>query len=57
VENVLDIMRSGIDSALLGLGRSSIHELTPDDVVIPPGFVRRLGDPASAGQAALSPVS
>ena len=45
VENVLDIMRSGIDSALLGLGKSSIHELTPDDVVIPPGFVRRLGDP------------
>ncbi len=36
VENVLDIMRSGIDSALLGLGKSSIHELTPDDVVIPP---------------------
>jgi pre-mycofactocin synthase len=53
VENVLDIMRSGIDSALLGLGKSSIHELTPDDVVIPPGFVRRLGDPA----ATLSPTS
>src|SRR6201994_1550327 len=46
VENVLDIMRSGIDSALLGLGKSSIHELTPDDVVVPPGFVRRLGDPS-----------
>ena len=53
VENVLDIMRSGIDSALLGLGKSSIHELTPDDIVIPPGFVRRLGDPA----ATLSPTS
>ncbi len=46
VENVLDILRSGIDSALLGLGKSSIHQLTPDDVVIPPGFVRRLGDPS-----------
>ena len=47
VENVLDILRGGIDSALLGLGRSSVHELTPADVVVPPGFVRRLGDPAS----------
>jgi L-lactate dehydrogenase (cytochrome)/glycolate oxidase len=43
VENVLDIMRGGIDSALLGLGRSSVHELSPDDVVIPPGFTRTLG--------------
>jgi L-lactate dehydrogenase (cytochrome)/glycolate oxidase len=47
VENVLDILRGGIDSALLGLGRSSIHDLTPDDVVIPPGFERRLGAPAA----------
>ena len=29
VENVLDIMRSGIDSALMGLGKASIHDLTP----------------------------
>jgi pre-mycofactocin synthase len=43
VENVLDILRGGIDSAVLGLGRSSIQELTPEDVVIPPGFTRRLG--------------
>ena len=43
VENVLDILRGGIDSALLGLGRSSVHELTADDVVIPPGFTRTLG--------------
>ena len=43
VENVLDIMRNGIDSALLGLGRSSIHELTPEDLIIPPGFTRPLG--------------
>jgi heme/flavin dehydrogenase (mycofactocin system) len=45
VENVLDIMRNGIDSALLGLGKSSVHELTQADVVIPPGFTRTLGDP------------
>jgi len=43
VENVFDILRGGIDSALLGLGRSSIHELTPSDVVIPAGFTRELG--------------
>jgi heme/flavin dehydrogenase (mycofactocin system) len=43
VENVLDIIRNGIDSALLGLGKSSVHDLTPDDVVMPPGFTRRLG--------------
>jgi L-lactate dehydrogenase (cytochrome)/glycolate oxidase len=45
VENVLDILRSGIDSALLGLGRRSIDELSSDDVVIPAGFERRLGEP------------
>ncbi len=44
VENVLDIMRSGIDSALLGLGYSSVHDLTPADLVIPQGFERQLGD-------------
>nr|WP_269326797.1 pre-mycofactocin synthase MftD [Kineosporia mesophila] len=38
VENVLDVLRGGIDSAVLGLGRSSVQELTPDDLVIPPGF-------------------
>ena len=48
VENVLDILRGGIDSVLLGLGRSSVHDLTPEDIVIPPGFARRLGVPAPA---------
>ncbi|WP_329263795.1 mycofactocin biosynthesis FMN-dependent deaminase MftD [Streptomyces sp. NBC_01478] len=43
VENVLDILRSGLDSAVLGLGHSSVHELTPDDLVIPPGFPLVLG--------------
>jgi heme/flavin dehydrogenase (mycofactocin system) len=47
VENVLDILRGGIDSALLALGHSSIHDLTPDDLVIPPGFTRSLGTPGS----------
>jgi pre-mycofactocin synthase len=43
VENVLDIFRNGVDATLLGLGRSSVHELTPGDVLIPPGFARNLG--------------
>jgi heme/flavin dehydrogenase (mycofactocin system) len=43
VENVLDILRSGIESTLLGLGRGSIHDLTADDLIIPPGFARHLG--------------
>jgi L-lactate dehydrogenase (cytochrome)/glycolate oxidase len=43
VENVLDILRNGIDSALLGLGKASVHDLAPDDIVMPPGFTRRLG--------------
>ena len=47
VENVLDIIRAGIDSALLALGKSSIHDLTADDVLVPPGFTRRLGDVAT----------
>jgi L-lactate dehydrogenase (cytochrome)/glycolate oxidase len=45
VENVLDLLRSGIESALLGLGHASIHDLTADDVIIPPGFTRTLGAP------------
>jgi L-lactate dehydrogenase (cytochrome)/glycolate oxidase len=43
VENVLDILRGGIDSALLGLGRSNITELSRDDVVAPTDFYRTLG--------------
>jgi pre-mycofactocin synthase len=43
VENVLDILRGGIDSALLALGHSAIGDLARDDIVIPPGFTRALG--------------
>ena len=42
VENVLDILRGGIDSALLGLGRSSVADLSADDVLVPDGFSRVL---------------
>jgi L-lactate dehydrogenase (cytochrome)/glycolate oxidase len=48
VENVLDLLRSGIESTLLGLGHASIHDLTADDVIIPPGFTRTLGGPSPA---------
>src|ERR671914_498733 len=40
VGNVLDILRAGIEETLAGLGRASIHELVPEDVVVPPGFAR-----------------
>jgi L-lactate dehydrogenase (cytochrome)/glycolate oxidase len=43
VENVLDILRGGIESALLGMGHASIHQLHPDDLVVPDGFTRHLG--------------
>jgi L-lactate dehydrogenase (cytochrome)/glycolate oxidase len=43
VENVLDVLRGGIDSALLALGKSDISELDRTDVVAPNDFFRRLG--------------
>ncbi|WP_297774465.1 pre-mycofactocin synthase MftD [Mycobacterium sp.] len=49
VENVLDILRGGIDSALMGLGHSSVHDLGPDDILVPPGFTRALGVPSTGG--------
>ncbi len=49
VENVLDILRGGIDSALIGTGRPSVHDLTREDVVIPDGFELALGaEPVTA---------
>src|SRR5689334_13300507 len=47
VENVLDILRGGIDSALMGLGRASVHDLNADDILVPSGFARTLGVPPS----------
>ncbi|MGZ4538204.1 MAG: pre-mycofactocin synthase MftD [Blastococcus sp.] len=40
VQNVLSILRSGMNEALLGLGKASVHDLTRDDVLVPPGFTR-----------------
>jgi L-lactate dehydrogenase (cytochrome)/glycolate oxidase len=47
VENVFDILHGGIDSALLGLAKPSVHDLSPDDVLAPPNFFRTLGAPSS----------
>jgi len=43
VENVLDVLRSGIDSTLLGIGKADIADLNRGDVVAPPDFFRQLG--------------
>jgi hypothetical protein len=40
---VLDILQGGIDSALRGISKASIHDLTQDDIVVPAGFTRSLG--------------
>lgn len=44
VENVLDILRGGLDSAVLGQGKSSVHELRAEDLIAPDGFFLRLGE-------------
>jgi heme/flavin dehydrogenase (mycofactocin system) len=48
VENVLDVLRGGMDSALRGLGVGSVHELRPDHLLVPDGFHRTLGVPHGA---------
>jgi isopentenyl diphosphate isomerase/L-lactate dehydrogenase-like FMN-dependent dehydrogenase len=44
VENVLDVLRMGIDSALLGMGKASISELSPADLYVPRDFCPLTGD-------------
>jgi pre-mycofactocin synthase len=39
VTNVLEILRQGVSETLLGLGKSSVHELSPHDLIVPDGFV------------------
>jgi L-lactate dehydrogenase (cytochrome)/glycolate oxidase len=43
VENVLDVVRGGIDAGLLGLGKADVKELDRTDVLAPADFFRRLG--------------
>lgn len=47
VANVLEILRAGIDETLVGIGRASVHDLTPADLVIPERF-----SPPGAAEAA-----
>jgi heme/flavin dehydrogenase (mycofactocin system) len=47
VENVLDLLRNGIDATMLGLGVGAVADLRPEHVLVPDGFTRRLGDPSS----------
>ena len=35
---MLEILRQGTSETLYGLGKSSVHELSPDDVIVPDGF-------------------
>src|SRR4051794_21527220 len=55
VENVLDLLRDGLGSAMVGLGHTSIDQLNPGDLVIPPGFERHLG--TDRADAPLAPRS
>ncbi|MGC2168058.1 MAG: pre-mycofactocin synthase MftD [Acidimicrobiales bacterium] len=43
VENVLDVLRGGIDSTLLALGKADVGGLDRSDVLAPDDFFRRLG--------------
>ncbi|GAB3077804.1 pre-mycofactocin synthase MftD [Nocardioides zeae] len=53
VGNVLDVLRMGVDSALRGMGVASIHDLTPEHLLVPEGFHRTLGAvPAREGSHA-----
>jgi isopentenyl diphosphate isomerase/L-lactate dehydrogenase-like FMN-dependent dehydrogenase len=43
VENVLDLLRAGIDSTMLATGKADVSEFSRSDVLIPDGFPRALG--------------
>jgi heme/flavin dehydrogenase (mycofactocin system) len=38
VTNVIEILRQGVSETLLGLGKASIRDLSPEDVIVPDGF-------------------
>jgi pre-mycofactocin synthase len=42
VKNVFDVLRGGIDSTMLALGRSAISDLSREDVILPADFTRGL---------------
>jgi pre-mycofactocin synthase len=61
VQNVLDVLRNGIDSTLLALGHGGVRELGRADVILPPDFAVALGTAATPGPReapeALSPAA
>lgn len=62
VENVLDLLRMGLDSALLGLGHDSIADLSRKDFLMPEGFEAVLGgsdapDPAQKKKSGTGPAA
>ena len=42
VKNVFDVLRGGIDSTMLALGRPSVHDLSPGDLIVPADFTHGL---------------
>src|SRR3546814_494544 len=45
VENVLDVIRGGVDATMLGLSKASLADLTAEDVIVPDGFSVTPGAP------------
>ncbi|MFT4085960.1 MAG: mycofactocin biosynthesis FMN-dependent deaminase MftD [Gordonia sp. (in: high G+C Gram-positive bacteria)] len=43
VENVLDLLRMGLDSSLMGLGKSDVADLDRSDLILPEGFEEVFG--------------
>src|SRR5262249_20820426 len=41
--NVFDVRRTGVDSALLALGRASVRDLERADVILPESFTHGMG--------------
>ncbi|MGD0934695.1 MAG: alpha-hydroxy-acid oxidizing protein [Streptosporangiaceae bacterium] len=38
VTNVPEILRQDISETLLGLSKASVHDLSPEDIIVPDGF-------------------
>lgn len=43
VENVLDLLRMGLDSSMMGLGKADVADLDRSDLILPEGFERVFG--------------
>jgi heme/flavin dehydrogenase (mycofactocin system) len=52
VRDLLEVLRSGIDQTLIGLGHGSVHDVTAADLVIPDGFTVEFPQPRAIAKAA-----